>query len=55
MHWVCEDKTNSEIATILGVTIHAVNRHLEHILSKLGVESRQKAMIAVQDRAPRLR
>jgi DNA-binding CsgD family transcriptional regulator len=55
MHWVSEGKTNSEIAIILEVTIHTVNRHVEHILSKLGVESRHKAMIAVQERAPRLR
>lgn len=50
-----QGKTNSEIATILGVTIHAVNRHLEHILSKLGIESRQKTIIIVQDKAPRQR
>jgi DNA-binding CsgD family transcriptional regulator len=50
MHWVCEGKTNSEIAMILNVTIHTVNRHLEHILKKLGVDNRQKAIVAVMER-----
>ncbi|MDZ4287728.1 MAG: FHA domain-containing protein [Prosthecobacter sp.] len=50
MHWVCEGKTNPEIASILGVTIHTVNRHLEHILAKLGVDNRQKAMMSVIER-----
>jgi ATP/maltotriose-dependent transcriptional regulator MalT len=50
MHWVCEGKQNPEIAGILDVTLHTVKRHMEHILQKLGVESRQKAIKAVKDR-----
>jgi DNA-binding CsgD family transcriptional regulator len=50
MHWVCEGKQNPEIAGILDVTLHTVKRHMEHILQKLGVESRQKAIKAVTDR-----
>jgi DNA-binding CsgD family transcriptional regulator len=50
MHWVCEGKTNPEIAAILTVTIHTVNRHLEHILAKLGVDNRQRAIVAVMER-----
>ncbi len=50
MHWVCEGKTNPEIAIILKVTIHTVNRHLEHILAKLEVENRQKAIVTVLQR-----
>jgi DNA-binding CsgD family transcriptional regulator len=50
MHWVCEGKQNPEIAGILYVTLHTVKRHIEHILKKLGVESRQKAIKAVTDR-----
>lgn len=50
MHWVCEGKTNPEIAAILQVTIHTINRHVEHILAKLGVENRQKAMVAVLEK-----
>jgi ATP/maltotriose-dependent transcriptional regulator MalT len=47
---VCEGKQNPEIAGILYVTLHTVKRHIEHILKKLGVESRQKAIKAVTDR-----
>ncbi len=50
MHWVCEGKTNAEIAQILSVTIHTVNRHLEHVFKKLGVDNRQKAIVAVLER-----
>ncbi len=50
MHWVCEGKTNPEIGQILEVTTHTVNRHLEHILAKLGVDNRQKAIITVMER-----
>lgn len=50
MHWVCEGKTNPEIASILNITIHTVNRHMEHIFTKLGVDNRQKAIMAVMER-----
>jgi ATP/maltotriose-dependent transcriptional regulator MalT len=50
MHWVCEGRTNPEIAEALGVTLHTVNRHVEHIFKKLGVDNRQKAIKAVMDR-----
>jgi len=50
MHWVCEGKKNPEIAQILFVTVHTVNRHMEHILAKLGVDNRQKAIKVVQER-----
>lgn len=49
MHWVCEGKTNPEIGQILNVTTHTVNRHLEHILTKLGVDNRQKAIVLVME------
>lgn len=50
MHWVCEGKTNPEIATILGVTTHTVNRQMEHIRRKLHVDNRQQAVRAVTER-----
>jgi DNA-binding CsgD family transcriptional regulator len=50
MHWICEGKTNPEIAQILRVTVHTANRHVEHILAKLGVDNRQKAIVAVMER-----
>ncbi len=50
MHWVCEGRTNAEIAKDLHVTLHTVNRHVEHIFKKLAVDNRQKAIKAVKDR-----
>ncbi|MBL9179554.1 MAG: FHA domain-containing protein [Verrucomicrobiaceae bacterium] len=50
MHWVYEGRQNPEIARILSVTVHTVNRHLEHIFKKLGVDNRQKAVKFVMDR-----
>ena len=32
------------------MTLHTVNRHNEHIFKKLGVDNRQKAIKAVQER-----
>ena len=37
MHWVTEGKTNPEIAVILGSARRTVEKHVEHILEKLGV------------------
>lgn len=50
MHWVCEGKTNPEIATILSITVHTANRHMEHIFTKLGVDNRQRAIVTVMER-----
>ena len=50
MHWVCEGKSNPEIAQILGISARTASHHLEHILAKLGVDNRQKAIVAVMER-----
>lgn len=50
MYWVGEGKSNAEIAEILNIRVHTVNRHLEHIFCKLGVQSRHQAIAAVRDR-----
>jgi DNA-binding CsgD family transcriptional regulator len=41
--WVAQGKTNPEIGTILGVSPGTVHKHTEHILQKLGVETRTAA------------
>lgn len=41
--WVARGKTNRDIADILGMSHRTVNKHLEHIFEKLGVETRAAA------------
>ena len=41
--WLSKGKTNAEIATILGMSRRTVEKHLEHIFPKLGVETRGAA------------
>jgi DNA-binding CsgD family transcriptional regulator len=43
MAWVAEGKTNAETATILGLSRRTVDKHLEHVFAKLGVETRMAA------------
>jgi DNA-binding response OmpR family regulator len=43
LYWLAEGKTNSEIATILDSSRRTVEKHVEHILKKLGVENRATA------------
>jgi DNA-binding NarL/FixJ family response regulator len=43
LHWIHECKTNPEIAVLLGISPRTVHKHVEHILAKLGVETRQAA------------
>ena len=39
-HWIREGKTNLEIAAIMGISPRTVQKHIEHIFEKMGVESR---------------
>jgi DNA-binding CsgD family transcriptional regulator len=43
LSWVSLGRTNREIGTILGVSARTVQKHLERIFQKLGVESRTAA------------
>lgn len=43
LHWVAQGKTDAEIGTILGVSPRTVQKHLEQIYQKLGVENRTAA------------
>ncbi|MDY6942056.1 MAG: response regulator transcription factor [Pseudomonadota bacterium] len=45
--WVARGKTNPEIGLILGISPRTVNKHLDHIFSKLGVETRTAAALTV--------
>ena len=43
LSWLAKGKTNRDIADILGMSHRTVNKHLEHIFEKLGVETRTAA------------
>ncbi|WP_024302582.1 response regulator transcription factor [Pseudogulbenkiania sp. MAI-1] len=43
LHWLMLGKTNRDIGDILGTSPRTVNKHLEHIFEKLGVETRTAA------------
>jgi DNA-binding NarL/FixJ family response regulator len=43
LFWVAQGKTNPEIATILGIGLTTVKKHLEATFAKLGVENRTSA------------
>ena len=46
--WVARGKTNRDIADILGMSPRTVNKHLEHVFEKLGVETRTAAAAAAR-------
>ena len=43
--WICTGKTNAEIGAILGISPRTVDKHVEHIFEKLGVETRLAAAV----------
>ncbi|RMX08816.1 DNA-binding response regulator [Corticibacter populi] len=43
LSWVAKGKTNRDIAEILQLSPRTVNKHLEHVFEKLGVETRAAA------------
>jgi DNA-binding response OmpR family regulator len=53
--WLTAGKTNRDIAEILNMSPRTVNKHLEHIYVKLGVETRAAAVaIAFKAMAPQM-
>lgn len=50
LFWVARGKTNDEIATILGIGLTTVKKHLESTYSKLGVENRTAAAALALER-----
>ncbi len=43
LSWVAKGKTNRDVGEILGLSPRTVNKHLEHVFEKLGVETRAAA------------
>jgi DNA-binding NarL/FixJ family response regulator len=46
LYWIAQGKGNSEIALILGTSMRTVEKHVERIFDKLGVDSRVAAAVA---------
>ena len=46
LYWVAQGKANADIAVILGTSLRTVEKHVERIFDKLGVDSRVSAAIA---------
>jgi DNA-binding CsgD family transcriptional regulator len=44
-YWLCQGKSNDDIAAILDVSPHTVKNHVDHIFQKLGVENRYAAAL----------
>lgn len=47
--WVAEGKSNGDVATILGTSVRTVDKHLEHVFRKLGVETCTAAASRARD------
>lgn len=43
LEWLAEGKRNGEIAQILQISARTVGKHIENLMSKLGVETRTAA------------
>lgn len=43
LSWIAKGKTNRDVGDILGMSPRTVNKHLEHVYEKLGVETRAAA------------
>lgn len=50
LYWVGEGKSNADIATILDISKRTVDKHLEAIYAKLGVENRTAALRVLAER-----
>lgn len=50
LYWVIHGKTNRDIGDILGGSPRTVNKHLEHVFTKLGVETRTAAASVAMNR-----
>ena len=49
LHWLTEGKTNAAISIILGLSRRTVEKHVERILDKLGVETRVEAALRARE------
>ena len=45
LYWIGRGKTDPEIARLLSISPRTVQKHIEHIFAKLGVETRTAAVM----------
>ena len=45
--WIAQGKSNRDIGDILGLSPRTINKHLERIFKKIGVENRTSAAVMV--------
>ncbi|MGO4153482.1 helix-turn-helix domain-containing protein [Cupriavidus sp. YAF13] len=45
LRWLAHGKTDREIAGMLGISARTVQKHLQHVYVKLGVENRTAAVM----------
>jgi DNA-binding CsgD family transcriptional regulator len=50
MHWLIQGKRDSEIAQIVNSKTRTVEKHIQHIFTKLGVETRTAAALVALER-----
>jgi DNA-binding CsgD family transcriptional regulator len=48
-YWVAQGKSNGETALILGTSPRTVDKHMERIFQRLGVENRASLMVTVSE------
>tara|TARA_R110002049_G_scaffold199259_1_gene369290 strand:- start:181 stop:342 length:162 start_codon:yes stop_codon:yes gene_type:complete len=46
VRWISEGKSNRDVADLLRISPRTVEKHMENILRKLGVENRTAAVMA---------
>ncbi len=44
LYWLIKGKTNREIAAILGNSTRTIDKHVEHVFEKIGIENRNSAI-----------
>ena len=52
LHWLRAGKTDRDIGTLLGCSHRTVQKHLQRVYTKLGVETRTAAVMRMQQQAP---
>ena len=55
VYWVAQGKTNPEIGLILGASPRTIDKHMERIFERLGVENRASLIIATAERLRHVR